>query len=134
MNMGLEIERLGWYNPVVKDFSFKMDEERVLYWLGEGAQPSDTVSGLFRRSGLSYKWDLIKKGIESDKVEDLLFQWKERQKDREELKVEKSKTKKLKSKDNSEETLEEASVEAAAEETPEEAPSEEEASAKEEEK
>ena len=29
---GLEVERLGWYNPVVKDFSCNMDEERVLYW------------------------------------------------------------------------------------------------------
>ena len=54
---GLEIERLGWYNPVTKEFSYKMDEKRILYWLSEGAQPSDTVSGLFRRSGLSYKWD-----------------------------------------------------------------------------
>ena len=28
---GLEIERLGWYNPVTKEFSYKMDEKRILY-------------------------------------------------------------------------------------------------------
>ena len=133
---GLEVERLGWYNPVEKDFSYNMNEERVLYWLSQGAQPSDTVSGLFRRSGLSYKWDLIKKGIENDKVEDLLSKWKDRQGNREELKVEKSKIKKIESKDNSESETppveeapaeEETPVEAAAEETPvEEAPAEEE--------
>ena len=44
---GLEIERLGWYNPVQKDLSYDIKEDRVLYWLKEGAQPSDTVSGLF---------------------------------------------------------------------------------------
>ena len=112
---GLEVERLGWYNPVVKDFSCNMDEERVLYWLGQGAQPSETVSGLFKRSGLSYKWDLIKKGIETNKIDELLSEWKERQKNREELKIEKSKIKKSASKDVSEE---EAPVEAAAEEAP----------------
>ena len=69
---GLEVERLGWYNPVEKDLSCQMNEERILYWLGQGAQPSDTVSGLFRRSGLSYKWDLIKSGADGDKVDSLL--------------------------------------------------------------
>ena len=43
---GLEIERLGWYNPIHKDFSYNMNEERILYWLNEGAQPSNTVLGL----------------------------------------------------------------------------------------
>ena len=69
---GREIERLGWYNPVTKEFSYKMDEKRILYWLSEGAQPSDTVSGLFRRSGLSYKWDLIQRGISEDEIDSLL--------------------------------------------------------------
>ena len=31
--------------------------------------PSDTVSGLFKRTGLSYKWDLIQKGTKEDKIE-----------------------------------------------------------------
>ena len=66
---GLEVERLGWYNPDEKDLSCQMNEERILYWLGQGAQPSDTVSGLFRRYGLSYKWELIKSGAKGEKVD-----------------------------------------------------------------
>ena len=88
---GLEIERLGWYNPVQDDLSCNMKEDRILYWLGEGAQPSDTVSGLFKRTGLSYKWDLLKRGIKEDKIEELLSEWAERQKAKEELKAEKKK-------------------------------------------
>ncbi|MBI45424.1 MAG: 30S ribosomal protein S16 [Candidatus Marinimicrobia bacterium] len=128
---GLEVERLGWYNPVEKDLSCQMNEERILYWLGQGAQPSDTVSGLFRRSGLSYKWDLMKSGAKSDKIDSLMSDFKDRQKAREDLKEEKNKIKKLESKDNSEQLeaeapAEEAPVEAAAEEAPaEEVPAEE---------
>ena len=77
---GLEVERLGGYNPIEKDFSYKMNEERILYWLDQGAQPSDTVSGLFKRSGLSYKWDLMSKGTKEEKIEKLLSDWRERQK------------------------------------------------------
>ena len=115
---GLEIERLGWYNPVHKDFSYEMKEDRILYWLQEGAQPSDTVSGLFRRSGLSYKWDLLKKGVKDDKIESLLSEWSQKQKAKEELRLEKKKSKKLKSAEISPEA-EAAAEEPAVEEAPE---------------
>ena len=59
---GLEIERLGWYDPIPKEFTYKINEERVLFWLNQGAQPSDTVLGLFKRAGLNYKWELAKLG------------------------------------------------------------------------
>ena len=91
---GLEIERLGWYNPVQDNLSCNMKEDRILYWLREGAQPSDTVSGLFKRTGLSYKWDLLKRGVKEDKIEELLSEWSERQKAKQELKAEKKKSKK----------------------------------------
>ena len=68
---GLEIERLGWFNPVgSKNDNINVDEDRILYWLDKGAQPSETVHGLFRRLGLNYKWHLMKqglKGLELDK-------------------------------------------------------------------
>ena len=48
--------------------------------LKQGAMPSDTVSGLFKRTGLSYKWDLIQKGTKEDKIEKLLAEWSDRQK------------------------------------------------------
>ena len=54
---------------------------------------SDVKSRGFLRRGYSLnkiRYSLIKKGIEADKVDKLLSEWKERQKNREELKVEKS--------------------------------------------
>ena len=110
---GLEIERLGWYNPVHQDLSYDIKEDRVLYWLKEGAQPSDTVSGLFKRSGLSYKWDLIKRGVKEDKIESLLSEWSDRQQAREDFKLEKKKIKKAKSAESEEAVAEEAAPEEA---------------------
>ena len=119
---GLEIERLGWYNPVHDGVSCELKEERVLYWLKQGAMPSDTVSGLFKRTGLSYKWDLIQKGTKEDKIEKLLAEWSDRQKAKEALKLEKKKIKKSSSSVESEAEAApeaEASPEAEAESAPE---------------
>jgi len=77
---GREIERLGWYNPLNIDFSYSMNEERVLHWLNEGAEPSDAVKGIFKRSGLSYKWYLMNSGVKEDKIEELVSEWENRQK------------------------------------------------------
>jgi small subunit ribosomal protein S16 len=41
-------EDLGWYSPVLKKAEFKAD--RVKYWLGVGAKPSDTVHNLLVRN------------------------------------------------------------------------------------
>ena len=45
---GLEVERLGWYNPIEKDFSYKINEERILYWLEKGAEISKATKGIFK--------------------------------------------------------------------------------------
>ena len=68
---GSEIERLGWYDPLKIDVAVELHEERIIHWLKQGAQPSETVHGLFRRLGLNYKWHLMKqglKGLELDKL------------------------------------------------------------------
>jgi len=49
---GRFIETLGYYNPCVEPSELKIDGERAKHWLGVGAQPSDTVGGLFKREGL----------------------------------------------------------------------------------
>lgn len=38
------VEIVGFYNPRSKEKGF--NEERIAYWLGQGAQPTDTVSNL----------------------------------------------------------------------------------------
>jgi small subunit ribosomal protein S16 len=47
---GRFIEKLGHYDPMTEPPVIKVDLERVDYWLGEGAQPSDTVSQLVAKA------------------------------------------------------------------------------------
>ena len=42
---GKFIEKLGYYDPITKEFS--ADKDRISYWISCGAQPSDTVHNLF---------------------------------------------------------------------------------------
>ena len=48
---GAFIEELGYYNPLVDPAEIKVDPERTQYWLKNGAQPTDTVRGLLKKSG-----------------------------------------------------------------------------------
>ena len=86
---GREIERLGWYDPVQINHSCKLDEERVLHWLGQGAIPSETVKGLFRRAGLNYKWHLMNQGLKGLELDKLLEEWHKREENRIQLKKDK---------------------------------------------
>jgi len=47
---GRFIERLGFYDPMQEPPDIKVDLERVDYWLGEGASPSDTVNSLINKA------------------------------------------------------------------------------------
>ena len=43
------VEIIGHYNPRTKPAIVHVDKERVDYWLGKGAQPSDSVRTLMAR-------------------------------------------------------------------------------------
>jgi small subunit ribosomal protein S16 len=43
------VEILGHYNPRTKPAVVQVDKERVDYWLGRGARPSDSVRTLMAR-------------------------------------------------------------------------------------
>ena len=47
---GRHIEFLRYYNPKVEPIELKIDLDRVDYWLGVGAQPSDTVRSLIKKA------------------------------------------------------------------------------------
>ena len=49
---GRFIEEIGYYNPVIDPAVIKFDEEKTKKWLSTGAQPTDTVRGLLKKSGL----------------------------------------------------------------------------------
>jgi small subunit ribosomal protein S16 len=45
---GRFVEIVGTYDPLKKPADVKLDAERIKYWLGCGAQPSDTVRSFLR--------------------------------------------------------------------------------------
>jgi small subunit ribosomal protein S16 len=45
---GRFVEIVGTYDPQKKPAVVQLNSERVQYWLGKGAQPSDTVRSLIR--------------------------------------------------------------------------------------
>lgn len=49
---GRFIERVGFFNPVARgqEERLRIDQERVDYWVGKGAQPSDRVAALLKET------------------------------------------------------------------------------------
>lgn len=49
---GRFIERIGFYNPLAKggEESLRIAQDRLTYWLGVGAQASDTVARLIKQA------------------------------------------------------------------------------------
>ena len=47
---GRFIEELGTYDPMAEGEKLKVDNERVSYWIANGAQPTDTVRGLLKKA------------------------------------------------------------------------------------
>lgn len=57
---GRIIESIGWYNPRTEPASIQIDEEKALGWLKNGAQPTETVSSLLKRSGVLGRFETSK--------------------------------------------------------------------------
>ena len=72
---GAAIEELGWYNPIDSNRSYDLKDERILYWLGEGAQPTDAAKKLLRRAGLSHRWHLMQQGMDGSDLEKEMKKW-----------------------------------------------------------
>ena len=45
---GRTVDAVGTYDPLKKPAEIKLNAERIKYWLGHGAQPSDTVRSFLR--------------------------------------------------------------------------------------
>jgi small subunit ribosomal protein S16 len=57
---GRFIDEIGYYNPLTQPAQLKIDEEKALKWLQNGAQASDTVRSLLRRAGVLKKFHELK--------------------------------------------------------------------------
>jgi small subunit ribosomal protein S16 len=47
---GKFIEELGTYQPLKKGNNYTLDLDRAKYWVGKGAQPSETVASFIKRA------------------------------------------------------------------------------------
>ena len=45
------VEEIGYYNPIVEPVELKVDVEKAKNWMKNGAQPTDTVRALLKKSG-----------------------------------------------------------------------------------
>ena len=52
---GQYIDQIGYYNPVSEPKQIVIDAEKAKAWLAKGAQPTDTVMGLFVTQGIVEK-------------------------------------------------------------------------------
>jgi small subunit ribosomal protein S16 len=56
---GKAIDILGHYQPI-EDSKTKIDEERALHWLSQGAIPTDTAKSLLKKHGIMQKFHEMK--------------------------------------------------------------------------
>ena len=47
---GAPIEEIGYYNPMTNPADIKIDAEKATKWLNNGAQPTDTVRSLLKKT------------------------------------------------------------------------------------
>ena len=52
---GRFIEEIGYYNPMTSPAEIKVDGERANHWIACGAQPTDTVRILLKKTGVIEK-------------------------------------------------------------------------------
>ena len=48
---GRFIEEIGYYNPMTEPAVIKVDADKAKQWIANGAQPTDTVKNLLKKSG-----------------------------------------------------------------------------------
>ncbi len=74
------IERLGTYNPNTHPATINLNFERALYWVGVGAQPTDTANMILKKEGVLYKKHLlggVRKGAFDEATAEQKFEaWK----------------------------------------------------------
>ena len=118
---GKFLEAVGFYNPLTKPHTLDLKEDRIMYWLNVGAQPTHTVKSLLRQKGIILKKELISKGFDEEKVKSELENWQKVKEASSKKRSEKKLSKKAKAKQEAE-----ASAAAVEKQTPAEEPKPEE--------
>jgi small subunit ribosomal protein S16 len=72
---GKFIEAVGIYNPLTNPHTIDLKDDRINYWLDNGAQPTNTVKSLLNQKGITLKRDLVKRKFSEDRIETELKSW-----------------------------------------------------------
>lgn len=72
---GKYIEAIGSYNPKTEPATLEIKEDRALYWLDCGAQPTQTVKNLLSKEGILLKKELMKEGLSEEAISAKLEEW-----------------------------------------------------------
>jgi small subunit ribosomal protein S16 len=107
---GRFIEEVGFYDPNKEPMVIKLEETKVVKWIKNGAQPTETVNSLFKRYGLSYKLNLIKRGFDETRINEEMEKFsaskEEKLKREKERKIRRAQNKKIKKAETKEEKKE----------------------------
>lgn len=59
---GKVTDEIGTYNPITNPASITVNEEKAIYWLSNGAVPTETVRNLLSKTGVMKKFHEQKRG------------------------------------------------------------------------
>ena len=114
---GKFLEAVGFYNPLTNPHTLDLKEDRIMYWLNVGAQPTHTVKSLLRQKGITLKKELLSKGLDEEKVKSELENWQKIKEASAMKKTDKKLSKKARAKQEAQANAESKETEAPAEES-----------------
>ena len=112
---GKFLEAVGFYNPLTDPHTLDLKEDRIMYWLNVGAQPTHTVKSLLRQKGITLKKELLTKGLDEEKVKSEMENWQKMKEAGSKKKTEKKLSRKAKAKQEAEASTETTEKEVPAE-------------------
>lgn len=74
---GRYIEKVGFYNPIAQPAHVHIDQDLVIKWMKNGAQPTGTVRDILRHTGTTLKYALVKQGKSEEQVAAIYDRWLE---------------------------------------------------------
>ncbi|MGB9697643.1 MAG: 30S ribosomal protein S16 [Ignavibacteria bacterium] len=92
---GRVIEEIGIYDPIQNPYEFRVKENRLIYWLKNGAQPTETVRALLKNEGYIYKLALMKRNLSPEAINAEMEEFFKRREERLKKLTEKRKKKSL---------------------------------------
>ncbi len=69
------LEALGQYNPHTDPITITLKENKIESWLRKGAQPTETVRALLKRTGFWLRWTLLRQGKDEATIQKIMERW-----------------------------------------------------------